>query len=56
MSSADWENDTLPRFLDAASRWVSSMEGAYRWAGEEVPIEPTWDMIARIFLAATAYE
>ena len=52
----DWENDTLPRFISAAARWVTDMDGWFKWAGQDPPNEPTWALIAMIFEAATAYE
>jgi hypothetical protein len=55
-SSAEWENDTLPRFLEALAAWSNDMAGAYKNQGKPLPDPPTWNMFAEIFNAARIYE
>ncbi|RTQ50133.1 hypothetical protein EJV47_10885 [Hymenobacter gummosus] len=52
----DWENHTLPAFLDAMSRWVADMEGYYRNTGQEIPRQVSWRVFANIIQAASIYE
>ena len=40
LSGADWENDTLPRFLDAFSALLGSIENAYTNTGRPVAPSP----------------
>jgi hypothetical protein len=54
-SPRDWENATLPRFLEAMGAWLPAMAGAHRRDGLEAP-EPSWNLIAQMLHAATLYE
>ena len=51
-----WENDTLERFLRAWSAWLGDMDGFFLNRGEDVPAEPSWQLIAQMLLAARVYE
>lgn len=51
-----WENVTLPDFLDAISAWVDDMDGYYINKNQPVPKSPSWKNIAEILLAAKHYE
>uniref|UniRef100_UPI003F49757D DUF7660 family protein n=1 Tax=Pseudonocardia sp. CA-138482 TaxID=3240023 RepID=UPI003F49757D len=51
-----WENTSLESFLRAWSAWLSSMDGAFRNRGLPVPEQPTWNLIADMFMAARIYE
>ncbi len=51
-----WENATLPRYLEALSRWLEDMDGYYLGRGEPVPEQPSWRTLADILMAATMYE
>jgi predicted Ser/Thr protein kinase len=55
-SSSEWENPTMDRYLDAMAAWVRDMDGYYRNAGENPPIQPTWRTVADILVAAKIYE
>ena len=55
-NSGDWENSTLPRFLEALAAWVESMEGYYRNQGLEFSEEQPWALFATMLLAARTYE
>jgi hypothetical protein len=55
-TSGDWENNTVPRYICGAARWVAAMDGWYLNAERPMPDQPTWEMIARIFRAAAEYE
>ncbi|PDP87834.1 hypothetical protein CQJ94_09940 [Glycomyces fuscus] len=51
------ENSTAEGFIDAAGRWVGSMEGFFsNIIQEPVPENPDWAMVAAIFRAALVYE
>jgi hypothetical protein len=54
--SQTWENDTLPRFLEALAAWVSSMDGYFRNQGLDVPEQPNWRLVSEMLIAATMYE
>ncbi|MCL7455925.1 hypothetical protein M8I35_01865 [Micromonospora sp. MSM11] len=51
-----WENVDLPRYLEAMSSWIGSMDGWARNQGREVPEQPTWSLVADILRAACVYE
>lgn len=51
-----WENDNLEDFLRALSAWLYDMDGCFTNFGEPVPEAPTWQLIARMLKAASAYE
>lgn len=52
-----WENSTLPCFLEAMEAWVASLDGYYKNMGRgAVPPQPTWKMLAEILTAASVYE
>lgn len=55
LSGADWENDTLPRFLDAFSALLGSIENAYTNTGRPVPNDP-WVLVAAALEGARSYE
>lgn len=52
----EWENDTLAFYLDAMAAWIEDMDGVYKNIGEQPPTEPSWQVVAKILLAAKAYE
>jgi hypothetical protein len=52
----EWENATLPSFLDALSAWVQDMDGYYENNRLPVPQTPTWKSVAEMMLAAKYYE
>jgi hypothetical protein len=53
----EWENDTLERFLEAMSSFVSDMEGYYAGINIAVDLDkPRWRQFADILLAARVYE
>ena len=51
-----WTNSSLDRYLEAASAWLLDMDGFFQNTGKEVPIAPTWQLIAQLLLAARHYE
>jgi hypothetical protein len=53
---ADWENDTLERYLSALARWLEDSDGYYRNQGREIPVTPTWRNFADMLIAAKMYE
>lgn len=54
-SGVEWENDTLPRFLDAFSALLGSIEYAYINTGEPVPTDP-WELMAAAVRGARSHE
>jgi len=55
-NSDDWENLSLPRFLEAMGAWVEAMDQFYRNQGVEFSEEQPWQVFASILLAARIYE
>lgn len=53
---AEWENQTLERFLEALSAWVRDMDGYYKNRQRPVPVTPNWRNVAEMLLAAKIYE
>lgn len=51
-----WENASLDQFLRAWSTWVHDMDGYFTNRGEAVPEQPTWQVLAKMLLAARIYE
>jgi hypothetical protein len=51
-----WENVSLEGFLRAWSGWVADMDGYFENLGEPTPAEPSWQLVARMLLAAKVYE
>ena len=45
----DWENPTLPRYLESMRAWLEASQ-------RKSPREPSWDMIADMLEAAKMYE
>lgn len=55
---SQWENDTLPRYLEAMHRWSDDVKNAYQSGNsmpENAPNVP-WQLFADILLAARVYE
>ena len=48
-----WENVSLPAFLDALSRISIDIEGAYRNRGQLLPETPSWRIFAELLYCAT---
>lgn len=53
---ARWENETLPRYLDALASWVEDSDGYYRNQGRPIPLQPSWRDVAEMLYAAAIYE
>ena len=51
-----WENPTLDRYLAALAAWTNDMDGYFHNQGQDVPPEPTWQLIAAMLYAAHLYE
>ena len=51
-----WENDDLPRFLEALAAWAEAMDGYYINQGKPVPQQPDWRVAASMLMAAKIYE
>lgn len=51
-----WENRTLESYLDALQRFTGSLDSWARNNGQPVPVQPTWQLMARLLLIARTYE
>ncbi|WP_346534514.1 hypothetical protein [Micromonospora sp. DPT] len=51
-----WENRTLESYLDALQRFTKSLNSWARNNGQAVPVQPTWQLMARLLLIARTYE
>jgi hypothetical protein len=52
-----WENRSVPDYLDGLHGFAHAMGGYYQNMGEDVDIETiSWRMVAHMLLAATVYE
>jgi hypothetical protein len=54
-TGAEWENDTLPRFLEAFAALLGSIENAYLNTGRPVPTDP-WELMVTAIRGASSYE
>ena len=54
-AGAEWENNTLERFLDGFSALLRSIENSYVNEGKPVPDDP-WALVADAFRGARDYE
>lgn len=52
---AEWENATLPRYLESLAALLGSVDRTYINAGEQVPDNP-WELVARSLEGARFYE
>ena len=52
----EWENRSLPDYLDALAAWTGSMDNYYKNNDIPEPPEVNWRMFAEILLAAKYYE
>lgn len=53
---AEWENDTLERYLASLARWLQDSAGYYRNRGVPEPTVPSWKSLAEMLMAAKMYE
>lgn len=53
--ATEWENDSLPAYLEALNALLGSIENAYTNTGSPVPDDP-WAIMARALLGARYYE
>lgn len=53
---SEWENRTLPEFLEAMTGFVGDLDGYCKNRGELGAPEPTWKLFAEILLASSMYE
>lgn len=49
-------NDTLDSFLGGVAGWAADMDGYFQNRGEEVPAEPSWQLLAHLLAAGLVYE
>jgi hypothetical protein len=53
---AEWENNTLARYLEALAAVLEALPALYTNRGEPLPEAPTWRMVAEALVWATGYE
>ena len=56
MNEDQWENVTLPSYLEALQAVLTDWRGRFKNRGEPVPECPSWRIVGEILLAASAYE
>jgi hypothetical protein len=54
-SNEDWENDTLPRYIEALGALLGSIENHYSNTGQALPEDP-WVLMAHALRGARFYE
>lgn len=52
----EWENKSIPQFLEALNAWVHDMDGYYENIGREIPVNINWRFFAEALYAAKYYE
>jgi hypothetical protein len=52
----DWENRTLPAYLEALADWVDGSEYYYINHKRPVPVAPSWRDVGEMLMAAKMYE
>ena len=53
--TGEWQNDTLPAYLEALAAWLRVYEQAYVNTGRPVPSD-AWEVVAAAARAAIIYE
>ena len=53
---SDWENVTLPDFLDAVANWTEDMDGYYANTGRKPPTDVNWPFLVDVLMASRVYE
>ena len=51
-----WENPTLDRYLDGLATAVEGLDQVYAERGEVAPPQPSWQLVAKLLVAASGYE
>lgn len=52
----EWDNDTLPTYFEGLAGFSEDIEGYFQHRKEAVPAQPSWNLMAKILLAARVYE
>ncbi len=52
----EWENNTLPDYLEALISWTEDMDGYYINNNLPIPKNVNWKVFADILMAAKIYE
>lgn len=55
-NGSEWENPTLPDFLDGLYAWTESLDGFFANRNEPIPTDPSWSLVAQMLVAARGYE
>ena len=53
---SEWENLSLPDFLDALANWTEDMDGFYANTGRRFPTDVNWQFLVDLLMAARIYE
>jgi hypothetical protein len=54
--SSEWENITLPQYLEAMQAWTADMNGYYTNTGQPIRENVPWYVFADILRVARVYE
>ncbi len=52
----EWENKTIPDFLESLGAWINDMDGYYENNKLEKPIDINWQFFIEALYAAKYYE
>ncbi|WP_338672628.1 hypothetical protein V1460_06290 [Streptomyces sp. SCSIO 30461] len=52
----EWENSSLDAFLEAWAAWLEAMPNWCANRGVETPVEPSWELVGQMVMAARIYE
>jgi hypothetical protein len=56
VNSKDWENKTIPEYLDALHASIDGMDGFYKYRNIEVPQNIPWFVFSDAMMSARIYE
>jgi hypothetical protein len=56
MNPVEWENKSLPTYLEAIASWTEDMDGYYNNMRLPIPANADWKLFANILVAAKMYE
>ena len=52
----EWENKTIPEYLESIQSWIEDMDGYYKNNFLEVPTNVNWGFLATVFYVGKIYE
>lgn len=52
----EWENNDLERYLDGLAGIADGLDGLLGNRGDDLPVQPSWALIAELLVGASGYE